>query len=266
MITIPKLEDGEQKIFFQAGGEWCYLWTLGSFLKRKLTSIVIHHHGSGGYVKSDSADWLEEQNKVRYLKAVMAGSGCAVAGSHACGDHWGNPKAVAANGALYNALMACSNFERARVGLIGGGLGGALVWNSILGPLSGRVKAVAVLQSVASLSAVIREHKFRSPCLRAYDIPEDTPDDEAVAAIIPYDPLPRLQRLSAGTPLPKTAIYHGAKDTNLPPETNAIPLTEALRKAGADMSLELFPNVGHNVYAMGRPIEERLKSFFANSL
>jgi acetyl esterase/lipase len=149
---------------------------------------------------------------------------------------------------------------------MGGGLGGALVWNSILGPLSGRVKAVAVLQAVVSLSAVIREHKFKAPCLRGYGLPEDTPDDEAVTRIAVYDPLPKLQRLSAGMPLPRTVICHGAKDANIPPETNAVPLAEALRKAGGDVSLELFPDVGHAVYAMGRPIEERLKSFFASSL
>ena len=266
MASIPKLENGEQKVFFQAGGEWCYLWTPESFRKNEPVSVVIHHHGAGGYVKSNSADWLEEKQKIAYLRAVMAGGGCAVAGSHACGDHWGNPKAVAANGALFSALTTCPHIDREKVGLMGGGLGGALVWNSILGPLSGRVKAVAVLQAVVSLSAVIREHKFKAPCLRGYGLPEDTPDDEAVTRIAVYDPLPKLQRLSAGMPLPRTVICHGAKDANIPPETNAVPLAEALRKAGGDVSLELFPDVGHAVYAMGRPIEERLKSFFASSL
>jgi len=49
-------------------------------------------------------------------------------------------------------------------------------------------------------------------------------------------------------------------------ETNAIPLAEALRKARGDVTLELFPDVGHSVYAMGKPIEERLRSFFSTSI
>lgn len=209
---------------------------------------------------------MEEDSKTAYLRGVMAGGRCAVAGSHACGDHWGNPKAVAANRALFDALASCPFIDVGRVGLMAGGLGGALVWNSVLGPLAGHVRAVVVMQAVGSLAAVIREHKFKAPCLKAYGLPEDTPDDEAVAKTAPHDPLPRLQRLAPRTPLPRTAIYHGAEDGNIPPETNAIPLSQALRRAGGEVTLELFADVGHNVYAMGRPIEERLRSFFANSL
>jgi len=264
--SIPKLYDGEQKAFFQAGGEWCYLWTPRTFLKDEPVPVVIHHHGARGYVRDGSADWLDEESKAAHLRAVMAGGRCAVAGSHACGDHWGNSGAVAANWALLEALIECPQVDATLVGLVGGGLGGTLVWNSVLGPFADRVKAVAVMQAAASLAAVIREHKFKAPCLRAYGLPGDTPDDEAVAKITAHDPLPRLQRLTSGTPLPRTAIYHGAKDANLPPKTNAIPLAEALRKAGGDVTLELFPDVGHSIYAMGKPIEERLTSFFATSL
>jgi len=84
--------------------------------------------------------------------------------------------------------------------------------------------------------------------------------------VAPHDPLPRLQRLKHGTPLPKTAIYHGAVDENIPPATNAVPLAEALRGAGGEVDLQLFPDVGHNVYGMGKPMEERLEAFFAASL
>jgi len=265
-MTVPQLRDGEQKAFFQAGGEWCYLWTPRSFLKNRPVPLVIHHHGARGYVKDGTADWLEEESKIGYLRAVMAGGNCAVAGSNACGDHWGNAKAVAANSALFETLTENPHMDARRVGLMGGGLGGALVWNSILGPLRGRVKAVVVMQAVASLEAVIREHKFKAPCLKAYGLSEDTVDDEAVRSIAPNDPLPRLQKLTVGTALPRTAIYHGARDSNIPVETNAIPLAEALKKAGANVTLELFPDVTHSVYAMGKPIEERLKSFFASSL
>jgi hypothetical protein len=266
MAAIKSLEDGEQKVFFKTGGEWCYLWTPKTFLRSRAVPVVIHHHGARGYVRDGSADWLEEGQKVTYLTAVMAGGNCAIAGSHACGDHWGNANSVAANNALFKALTECPSIDASRVGLMGGGLGGALIWNSVLGPLAGRVKAVAVMQSVANLEAVIREHRFKDVCLKAYGLPEDTLDDEAVRRIAPHDPLPRLLRLAPGTPLPRTAIYHGARDANIPAETNAIPLAEALRKANGDVTLELFPDVEHSVYAMGKPIEERLKAFFASSL
>jgi dipeptidyl aminopeptidase/acylaminoacyl peptidase len=266
MTVIPELEDGEQRVFFKAGGEWCYLWTPGSFRRGKPVPVVIHHHGARGYVREDTADWLEADYKVAYLKAVMAGGKCAVAGSHACGDHWGNTDAVAANAALFETLDESPHVDTGRTGLMGGGLGGALVWNSVLGPLAGKTRAVVVMQAVANLSAVIREQKFKAPCVKAYGLPEDTPDDEAIQKILSHDPMPRLQGLELGTSLPRVAIYHGSRDENIPATTSAIPLAEALRKAGAEVKLELFRDVEHNVYGMGKPIEERLKAFFAENL
>jgi hypothetical protein len=90
----PELElgDGEQRVFFRAGGEGCYLWTPASFSVDGKVPVVIHHHGARGYVRQGSADWLEEDYKVSILRAVMSGGGCAVAGSHACGDHLGKPR------------------------------------------------------------------------------------------------------------------------------------------------------------------------------
>jgi acetyl esterase/lipase len=266
MTGIPHLEDGEQKVFFRAGGEWCYLWTPESFIRDEPAPVVIHHHGARGYVREGEADWLDTESKTAYLRAVMAGGGCAIAGSHACGDHWGNPESVAANAALFEALEESPHIDAGRTGLMGGGLGGALIWNSVLSPLSGKTKSVVVMQAVANLSAVIREQKFKAPCLRAYGLPEDTPDEEAIAKILPHDPMPRLQNLEPGTPLPRTAIYHGSRDTNIPAATSAVPLAKALRRAGAEVELELFPDVEHNVYGMGKPIEERLRAFFAKTL
>ena len=266
MSVIPLLKDGEQKVFFKAGREWCYLWTPETFRKDKPVPVVIHHHGARGYVRESSADWLDEEAKVAFLKAVMAGGKCAVAGSHACGDHWGNADAVAANAALYKALTESTYIDSKRVGLMGGGLGGALIWNSILGPLAGRVKSVVVMQAVASLASVIREHRFKDVCLKAYGLPADMPDEEAIKRIAPHDPLPKLQRLAKGPPLPRTIIYHGAKDANIPPETSAMPLAEALKKAGANVTLELFPDVEHSTYAMGKAMEDRLKAFFGSAL
>jgi len=266
MPGVPSLKDGEQKVFFKAGGEWCYIWTPKSFRKDEPVPVVIHHHGARGYVMEGEADWLDTESKTAYLRAVMEGGGCVIAGSHACGDHWGNPDSVAANAALFEALQESPHIDACKVGLMGGGLGGALIWNSVLGPLAGKTRAVVVMQAVANLSSVIREKKFKAPCIAAYGLPEDTPDDEAISKILPHDPMPRLQRLKPGTPLPRVAIYHGSRDANIPAATSAVPLAEALRKVGAEVELELFPDVEHDVYGMGRPIEERLKAFFAKSL
>jgi acetyl esterase/lipase len=266
MTVIPPLGDGEQRVFFKAGGEWCYLWTPEDFKEDLPVPVVIHHHGARGYVRDGEADWLDTDSKAAYLRAVMEGGVCAIAGSHACGDHWGNPDSVAANAALFEALVESPHIDAGRAGLMGGGLGGAIIWNSVLGPLAGKVRAVVVMQAVAHLTAVIREGKFKAPCLRGYGLPEDTPDDEAIGKIAPYDPLPRLQRLAPSTPLPRVAIYHGEVDENIPAATNAIPLSEALKKAGGAVELELFPGVGHDVYGVGRPIEGRLKAFFAAHL
>jgi predicted esterase len=99
--------------------------------------------------------------------------------------------------------------------------------------------------------------------LEAFGVPEDTPDDEAVAMIINYDPMPGLQSLERDTSLPRTIVYHGAKDENIPPDTHAKKLVEALTKARADVTLELFDEVEHNTYAMGKPMEDKLRAFFS---
>ena len=59
MTVIPKLKDGEQRVFFMAGGEWCYLWTPEAFTKDDPIPVVIHHHGARGYVRDGEADWLD---------------------------------------------------------------------------------------------------------------------------------------------------------------------------------------------------------------
>jgi acetyl esterase/lipase len=260
---MMKLKEGEQKLFFNAGGEWCYIWTPSNFDPNESAPVVIHHHGARGYIREKEADWLDTESKADYLRAVMAESGAVVTGSHACGDHWGNQCAVKANAALLAYLDNIKGLDTSRLGLMGGGLGGALIWNSVLGPFANRVKAVAVMQAVANLSATIREQKFKNVCLRAYGIPEDTPDERAISMIIANDPMAKLQKLENGK-LPRTVIYHGEKDENIPADTNAIPLATALRKAGANVTLELFSDVQHNTYAMGKPMEVRLKTFFSS--
>jgi acetyl esterase/lipase len=259
-----KLRKGEQKQYFKAGSEWCYVWTPPGYDPAEPAPVVIHHHGARGYIREGESDWLDTPSKAAYLRAVMADSGAVIAGSHACGDHWGNNCAVDANAALLRYLDLVEGLDTKRLGFMGGGLGGTLIWNSVLGPYAGRVKQVAVMQAVANLSAVIREQKFKDVCLKAYGVPPDIGDDEAIEKILSYDPMPRLRKLAKGTPLPRTIIYHGAKDENIPAETNAIPLASALEKAGGDVTLELFEGVEHNTYAMGKPMEDRLKRFFSN--
>ncbi len=257
-----RLLEGEQKIFFKAGGEWCYLWTPQDFRLGNPVPLVIHHHGARGYVKDGEADWIDTPSKKAFLDAVMRGAGCVIAGSHACGDHWGNSCAVDANNALLKLIVETEGIDTDRLGLMGGGLGGALIWNSVLGPMMGKVKAVAVMQAVANLSDVIKAGKFKEPCLKAYNISPDTINEEAIEKIKSHDPMKKLQDLSKGDPLPKTAIYHGSKDKNIPAKTHAIPLAKALGNAGADVKLEIFGDVEHNVYAMGEEMEKRLENFF----
>jgi len=113
---------------------------------------------------------------------------------------------------------------------------------------------------------VIRERKFRVPCLEAYGLSPDASDERALAVVAPHDPLPRLRGLPAEAPLPQVLILHGDQDENIPPETNAVPLHEALKRAGAPVELVLYPGVGHAVYQVGEPVRQRLKTFFANTL
>ncbi|MBT3283532.1 prolyl oligopeptidase family serine peptidase [Candidatus Bathyarchaeota archaeon] len=258
-----KLEKGEQKRYFKAGGEWCYIWTPPGFEPGKTAPVLIHHHGAGGYVREGESDWVDTPSKAAYLRAAMDDSGCVVAGTHACGNHWGNPCSVEANTALLKHLEGVEGIDTGRLGFMGGGLGGAVIWNSVLGPFAGKVKAVAVMQAVANLSTIVVEQKFKGVMLEAYGIPQDSPDDEAIKRIVKYDPMPGLQALEKGTSLPKTIIYHGAKDVNIPPDTSAKMLAAALENAGGDVTLELFDEVEHNTYAMGKPMEDKLRIFFS---
>ena len=261
-MAIPKLGNSEQRIYFKAGGEWCYLWTPKTFKVKGKTPVLMHHHGAGGCVREGAADWPDTESKAAFLKAIME-KGIAVAGSHACGDHWGNPCAVAANAAMLKELDATPGLDTSRLGLMGGGLGGTLVWNSVLGPLAGRAKLTAVLQAVANLDATIREKKFRDVTLKAYGFTPETSDEVAYRVIKPSDPMPKLKAMKKGMRLPRVAIYHGSKDHNIPAETNAIPLAEALRRAGGEVELNVFPEVEHNVYAMGKEMENKLRAFFS---
>jgi len=262
-VSIPELRDGEQKIFFLAGGEWSYLWTPPSFKVNEKAPVVIHHHGAGGFVRKRRADWIMTKSKASFLKAVMEGCHSAVAGSHACGDHWGNPRSVNANAALLRILDQCAGLDTERIGLMGGGMAGILVWNSVLGPFEGRVRLVAVLQAAVSLEAIVRDGRFKAVCLKAHGLSKDAPVDPAIERIRPFDPMHRMKTLQEGSNLPTTAIYHGAGDSSIPPETHAIPLGEALRRAGAQVDMNIFTGMKHDIYAMGGAMEDKLREFFS---
>jgi acetyl esterase/lipase len=173
---------------------------------------------------------------------------------------------VAADAALFQVLDDSPFIDGDRVGLLGGGMGGALVWNSVLGPLSGKAKAAAVMQGVGSLEAVIRAHLYGEYCLRAYDLPADLDDETAIAELAPHDPLPRFQQLAPGTPLPRAAIFHGLVDIDLCPEPHAVALAEAIQQAGSEVLLEVIPAIDHDLYTLGREMEQRLVEFFVSSL
>ena len=196
--SIPQLKDGEQTVYFQAGGEWCFLKTPASYQAEGAgTPCVIQCHGHHGYVKDGEADWLTEDFKLSFVNSLID-SGIAVASTNATGNHWGRPSAVAANGALFDSLVEGSNVDASRMGLWGGGLGGALLWNSVTGPLLGRLRAVCLQQATISYDSVIRNHKFKSFLLEAYGLPADTPDDLAVAALAFNDPVTRTRSVDWG--------------------------------------------------------------------
>lgn len=263
-LATLKLKNGQQTIFFKAGGQWCYLWTPESFRLNNKIPFVIHHHGARGYVKKKRADWLDQGPKRAFLHAVMNGSGCAIAASHACGDHWGNDHAKNANASLLRALERCPQLDTNRLGLMAGGMGGALVWNSVLGPFKGRVKLVAVLQAVASLEAVIREQRFKKVLMKAYGLPKSIPDNAAIDMILPSDPISRLNKIDEKISLPKTAIYHGGEDIYIPSASHAAQLAEALKRAGGEVELVIFPERKHDIYEMGERMERLLTAFFSS--
>src|SRR6266508_4802910 len=95
MTSWPqRLTDGEQTIFFQAGGEWCYLRTPVNYKSAASTGrgvpCVIQCHGNGGYVREGAADWLDEAPKRLFVDTLVA-AGIAVAGSYGTGNHRGRP-------------------------------------------------------------------------------------------------------------------------------------------------------------------------------
>ena len=89
--SIPQLQDGEQTVYFQAGGEWCFLKTPKSYsTSNGAVPCVIQCHGHHGYVKDGEADWLTEDFKLSFVNSLID-TGIAVASTNATGNHWGDP-------------------------------------------------------------------------------------------------------------------------------------------------------------------------------
>lgn len=227
-------KDGEHSYFFEEGGEWCFLRTPTSFtVSGPAVPCVIHCHGNGGFVKKDAADWLDDPWKREFVDEILK-RGIAVAESHACGNHWGTPNAHAAVAALADALLASANVDAAKLGIWGGGLGGALVWGAATGPLLGKLRAAAMQQATLSCElpnlqlhsdalprcmplsdvlsdcgfclcccshcadeSVIRAGKFKDQLLIAFGMPPDSPDDLAVSTLSCNDPVHRTRLLRA---------------------------------------------------------------------
>ena len=144
------------------------------------------------------------------------------------------------------------------MGLWGGGLGGALLWNSVTGPLLGRLKAICLQQATISYESVIRHGKFKSFLLEAYGLPADTPDDLAVAALSFNDPVTRTRLLigeegrALASELPRGALHprrRGRKHA-LPRKT-PVRLSGVLGPLGAKYSFKTYEGVGHATYQLG---------------
>lgn len=271
MATVfPQLRDGEQTVYFQAGGEWCFLRTPQNYSSDKSGSqipCVIQCHGNNGYVREGEADWLTGEDKLIFVNKLV-GAGIAVASTHATGNHWGRPNAVAANTALLDSLLEFANLDVSRIALWGGGLGGALQWNCATGPLLGRLRAVVFQQATISYESVIRDHKFKSHLLEAYGMPDDVPDDLAVAALSFNDPVTRTRLLveekgkDLASLLPEVLFIHGDKDEAMLYDENPVRLSNVLKACGATHSIHTFQGVGHATYALGETAAVVLADFF----
>lgn len=270
---IPILKDGEQTVFFQVGGEWCYLRTPSSYaVSGTPVPCVIQCHGNSGYVREgeyviSTTDTLDDEGKSIFIRSLVD-AGISVAGSHAAGSAWGRPDAVAANAALFVALLEHSNVDPQLMGMLGGGLGGAALWNAVTGPLAGRVRAAGLQQATLSFESVIRNHKFKGTLLEAYGIPQDADDDLAVAALAYDDPLNRTRLLKAekgvatATLLPEVLFVHGDQDDNMLYEENPLALSKVLDACGVAYSFKLYRGIGHATYALGETAARDITDFF----
>jgi len=266
---MPPLKDGEQLVYFQSGGEWSFLKTPKKYQSKKGVSpvpVVIWFRGQSSYVRDGETDCLIRPPYKAILNRLLE-QGYAVAGSELTGVHYGRASATAASVALYRALVAGANVDAERVGMwTPAGMGGLTMWNSIMGPLHGKVRAVVSTQAVVSYASVIPRRK--EAIRRAHGFPEDILDDVLIASVSGYDALSQMGlRLAVGGKafakgLPKTLIMHGETDDNIPCGPNAVELHELLKKHGAESTLHVFQDTGHVLHKMEEPIASMTGEFF----
>ena len=272
--VLPRLEDGEQLAFFECGGSWSYLRTPTAFIsspsRGRPIPLLIRCRGLGGFVRMDEADWqVKPEQKIVVDELVRRGY--AVAGSDLSGDHWGRPAGVAENASLHNLLTEHANVDPWRIGMFtGAGMGGLALWNSVIGPLHGKIKAAVLIQAVVSLPAMFPARRIN--IMSAYGIAINIEDTIAIASLALNDPIGQTRSLlSSQDPtfakgLPKTLCLHGDKDKQVDYRKNALALTLLLREHGVNSSLETFDGRGHELHTLGEQVAKIISNFFDASL
>ena len=270
---IPPLQNGAQTLFFQVAGEWCFLRTPGTYVTAgNPISCVIFCHGNSGYVRDgdyrvSAKDILDDEGKSIFIRTLID-AGIAVAGSHAKGSAWGTPDAVFCYAALFHALLDEVNLDRKRMGMLGGGLGAAALWGAAVGPLLGKVQAVALQQAALNFESVIRERKFKADLLKAWGLPGDADDDLAVSTLVHSDPLQRTRKLivekgvSTRDLLPDVGFFHGDQDENLLYNAHPVEMAKVLDSCGAKYLLKTYKGIGHATYEHGQSVADDIRSFF----
>ena len=143
-----------------------------------------------------------------------------------------------------------------------------MLWNSVTGPLLGRLKAICLQQATISYESVIRHGKFKSFLLEAYGLPADTPDDLAVAALSFNDPVTRTRLLigekgrALASELPEVLFIHGDVDENMLYQENPVRLSGVLGPLGAKYSFQTYEGVGHATYQLGEVAAAALNAYF----
>ena len=270
---IPPLQNGAQTVFFQVATEWCFLRTPSDYVTAGPTiPCVIFCHGNSGYVRDgdyrvSAKDTLDDEGKSIFIRTLID-AGIAVAGSHAKGSAWGTPDSVFSYVALFHTLLKDANLDSQRMGMLGGGLGAAALWGATMGPLLGKVKAVALQQAALNFESVIREQKFKADLLNAWGLPEDAEDELAVSPLAHSDPLQRIRKLlaekgaDAVDVLPEIGFFHGDQDENLLYNANPVAMAEVLEACGAKYLLKTYQGFGHATYEHGQPVADDIRSFF----
>ena len=270
---IPPLQNGAQTVFFQAATEWCFLRTPSDYVTAgPPIPCVIFCHGNSGYVRDgdyrvSAKDTLDDEGKSIFIRTLID-AGIAVAGSHAKGSAWGTPDSVFSYIALFHALFKDANLDSQRIGMLGGGLGAAALWGAVVGPLLGKVQAVALQQAALNFESVIREHKFKADLLSAWGLPEDVDDDLAVSTLVHSDPLQRTRKLiaekgvSVRALLPDVGFFHGDQDENLLYNAHPVAMAKVLDSCGSKYLLKTYKGIGHATYEYGQPVADDIRSFF----